>query len=377
MSVLVITCEQFNVNDNTYKVLDSYYSNGDKVRRNDILFSLDSSKAVLDIESEGDGYFYSNVQVEQTVMVGQPLCIVAKELITDQSQIDEYFIFKEPVQEINNEVSFSKIITKNAKKLLIDNNLKETDFNEEVITEDIVTKYLASKNAPTLVLEEANHNKIKRIAFIGAGQGLIQALDIVFKMGEFIPIVIYDDTPEKQDMEIFNIRVAGPVDFGAIINDYKNGKFDVIINTISVSIDFRKNVYDKLNSSGVPFANLVHPTAYIGFNNKIGSGNMILTHVSMGPCTEIGNNNFISAHCNIEHHNKMGDHCTFGPGVMTSGNVTIGSKVKFGTGVFIEPKLSINDNSIIASGCIINRDIAENMVAYNHGVKLSFKTLND
>ncbi|MGZ8550772.1 MAG: hypothetical protein ACXWV2_08930, partial [Chitinophagaceae bacterium] len=132
-----------------------------------------------------------------------------------------------------------------------------------------------------------------------------------------------------------------------------------------------------LQDAGVPFTNLVHPTAYIGFNNLMGTGNIILTHVSFGPCTQIGNNNFISARCNIEHHNTMGNHCTFGPGVMTSGNVSIGDEVKFGTGVFIEPRLSIKNKSIIASGCIINRDIPENVVAYNHGVKLSFKTLND
>ena len=40
MDVLVITCQQFNANDNTYKILDVYYSNGDKVKRNDVLFSF-------------------------------------------------------------------------------------------------------------------------------------------------------------------------------------------------------------------------------------------------------------------------------------------------------------------------------------------------
>jgi acetyltransferase-like isoleucine patch superfamily enzyme len=377
MNVLVVPCQQFNVNDNSYKVLDIYFSNGDKVRRNDLLFDLDSSKAVLDIESEGDGYFYTRAQKGLEVSVGETLYIISHDLINDPAVLDGYFILDTGSKGKQNEAVFTKVVTKNAQRLLIEHGLSETDFSEEVITEEVVNKFLKANTKPSLVLENANLKKIKRIAFIGAGQGLIQALDIVFESSEFIPCLIYDDTAEKQGMEIFNIPVAGPVDVPCIIDDFNNNKFDVIINTVSVSIPFRKKIYEALTAQGIPFANLVHPTAYIGFNNLMGTGNIILTHVSFGPCTQIGNDNFISARCNIEHHNQMGDHCTFGPGVMTSGNVIIGSEVKFGTGVFIEPRLKILDNSIIASGCIINRDIPQNVVAYTHGVKLSFKNLND
>lgn len=377
MNVLVVPCQQFNVNDNSYKVLDLYFSSGEKVRRNDLLLDLDSSKAVLDIESEGDGYFYTRAQKGQEVSVGETLYIISNDPINDATVLDGYFT--PAVGDKNNQPEgvFTKVVTKNAQKLMIENGLRETDFVEEVITEDVVNKFLKANVKPSLVLEHANLNKIKRIAFIGAGQGLIQALDIVLQSGEYIPSHIYDDTPEKQGLVIFNIPVTGPADVASIVDDFNNNKFDVIINTVSVSIPFRKKMYEALTEQGVAFANLVHPTAYIGFNNLMGTGNVILTHVSFGPCTQIGNDNFISARCNIEHHNQLGDHCTFGPGVMTSGNVTIGNEVKFGTGVFIEPRLKIQDNSIIASGSIINRDIPQHVVAYTHGIKLQFKNLND
>ena len=151
--------------------------------------------------------------------------------------------------------------------------------------------------------------------------------------------------------------------------------FDFIVNTFSTSITFRKKIFIELNNAGIPFANLIHPASYIGFNNIIGQGNVVFAHVSIGPCTQIGNDNFISARCNIEHHNVLGNHCTFGPGVMTSGSVTIGNEVKFGTGVFIEPKLEIGSNSVIASGSIVIRNIDEEVVAYPHGSKLTFKKL--
>jgi acetyltransferase-like isoleucine patch superfamily enzyme len=376
MNVLTVTCQQFNVNDSSYKVLEISFSSGAAVRRNDLLIALDSSKAVLDIESEGEGFFYTNIKVGNEVTVGQPLYIISKERIDDINTINSYFSFNDMELE-DTETKSSKIITKTARRLLIDNGIRESEFKADVITEEIVNQYLSNmKKVVPMILENANNKAIKKIAFLGAGQGLIQVLDIIYSTGQFIPYAIYDDAPEKQGIKIANILVKGPVNFDAIINDFKNGEFDVIVNVVSTSIGFRKKSFEILSNAGVPFANLIHPTAYVGFNNVIGTGNIILTHVSIGPCTEIGNNNFISSKCNIEHHNVLGNHCTFGPGVMTSGIVRIGDQTKFGTGIFIEPKISIGKRSIIASGCIINKDVPDDVVAYNHGLKLLTKLLN-
>lgn len=377
MDVVSVSCQQFNVNDSTYAVLEKFCKNGDKVKRNDIVLMLDSSKAALDIESEGEGFFYTNVNVGEHVKVGQVLYIVTKEELTDQAAIDSFFAAKQET-ETSGEGDTAKIITKSAKKLMALHQLKESDFSEEVITEEVIHKYLdTAKQSVSLILEPANVKGIKRIALIGAGKGLVQVLDIIFNLPDYIPVHVYDDTPEKQGISIFNIPVKGKVNLDAIADDYKNGQFDLVVNTVSVSIEFRKKVFSTLSAAGVPFANLVHPAAYVGFNNSMGQGNVIFAHVSMGPCTQIGNDNFISARCNIEHHNVLGSHCTFGPGVMTSGSVTIGDEVKFGTGVFIEPKLIIGSKSIIASGSIVTRNIDAAVLAYPHGAKLAFKNLTN
>jgi acetyltransferase-like isoleucine patch superfamily enzyme len=80
----------------------------------------------------------------------------------------------------------------------------------------------------------------------------------------------------------------------------------------------------------------------------------------MGACAKIGNNNFISAYCSIEHHNELHNHSSFGPGVLTSSKVIIKDRVRFGTGIFIEPHITIGEDSIIASGAIITKDIPSN-----------------
>jgi acetyltransferase-like isoleucine patch superfamily enzyme len=370
----IIKCDQFNVSDQEYLLVELLVENSSNVNKGDILFALESSKSVIEIESEYSGYFYISRNVGENISVGEILYIISENSL-DNKSLDLIFKENKSKGSLNSNSQSLKTITLKASKLIEKHNLDVNVFEEEVITEKLVLNYVSKNLGSVTNLDNniSNFNKIKKIAFIGAGQGLIQALDIVYSLGNLIPISIYDDTDDKQGSIIYNIPIVGKVNVNQIMDDYKSQKFDLIINTVSTSIDFRASIFEQLSELGVKFANLIHPTSNVGFNTTLGVGNIILAQTSVGACTVIGNNNFISAHCNIEHHNKLGNNCTFGPGVMTSGNVNLGNNIKFGTGVFIEPKISIESGSVISSGSIITRNISEYSVVFDSGIKIQTK----
>lgn len=369
-----ITCDQFNVSDQEYLLVEVLVENSSNVNKGDVLFALESSKSVIEIESGYSGYFYTSRNVGENICVGEILCIISENSL-DSKNLDLIFNENKPEEILNIDSQCLKTITLKASKLIEKYNLDVNIFEEEVITEKLVLNYVSknSANFTNLNNDISNFNKIKKIAFVGAGQGLIQALDIVYSLGNLIPTAIYDDTDDKQGAIIYNIPIVGKVNVSQIMDDYKSKKFDMIIITVSTSIDFRSSIFEQLSELGVEFANLIHPTSNVGFNTTLGVGNIILAQTSVGACSVIGNNNFISAHCNIEHHNTLGNNCTFGPGVMTSGNVHIRNNIKFGTGVFVEPKVTIERGSIISSGSIITRNISENSAVYDSGIKLQMK----
>jgi acetyltransferase-like isoleucine patch superfamily enzyme len=369
-----IKCDQFNVSDHEYLLVELLVENSSAVNKGDILFALESSKSVIEIESEYSGYFYINKNIGENISVGEVLYIISENPL-DNKILDLIFDEDKPKEILNSNIQSLKTITLKASKLIEKHNLDVNIFEEEVITEKLVLNYVNKNLGIVSNLDNgiSNYNKIKKIAFIGAGQGLIQALDIVYSLGNLIPAAIYDDTDDKQGSIIFNIPIVGKVNLSQIVNDYKFKKFDLIIITVSTSIDFRSRVFEQLSEHGVEFANLIHPSSNVGFNTTLGVGNIILAQASVGACTVIGNNNFISAHCNIEHHNTLGNNCTFGPGVMTSGNVHIKNSIKFGTGIFVEPKVIIESYSIISSGSIITRNISENSIVYDSGTKVQTK----
>ena len=369
-----IKCDQFNVSDQEYLLAELLVENSSNVNKGEILFALESSKSVIEIESEFSGYFYISINVGENIRVGEILYIISENPL-DNKSLDLIFKENKPKESLKINSHSLKTITIKASKLIEKYNLDVNIFEEEVITEKIVLNYVSKNSGSFTNLDNniSNFNKIKKIAFIGAGQGLIQALDIVYSLGNLIPTAIYDDTDDKQGSIIYNIPIVGKVNPSQIMDDYKSKKFDMIIITVSTSIDFRSSIFEQLSELGVEFANLIHPTSNVGFNTTLGVGNIILSQTSVGACSVIGNNNFISAHCNIEHHNTLGNNCTFGPGVMTSGNVHIRNNIKFGTGVFVEPKVTIETCSIISSGSIITRNISENSVVYDSGIKLQTK----
>lgn len=369
-----IKCDQFNVSDQEYLLVEILIKNSTLVKKGDIVIALESSKSVIELESEALGYFYINKNLGDKISVGEVLYIISEDLINDE-RLESIFLECNPELQVNNFTESSKTITLKALKLIEKHNIDANIFDEDVITEKMVSNHVnnSSLSIKNLDNNSPNFNVIKKIAFIGAGQGLIQALDIVYSLGNLIPTVVYDDTDDKQGSKINNIPIIGKVDVNKISNDFRSNRFDMIIITVSTSIEFRTSIFEKLSKVGVEFANLIHPSCNVGFNTTLGTGNVILAQTSIGACSVIGNNNFISAHCNIEHHNILGNNCTFGPGVMTSGNVYINDNIKFGTGVFIEPKVTINSNAIISSGLIITRNIPENSIVYDSGVKVQTK----
>ena len=64
-----IKVDQFNPSDNEYTVTEIFFENGDNVKTGDIVLSLESSKADIDVESEFTGFFYTDHSVGDVVEI--------------------------------------------------------------------------------------------------------------------------------------------------------------------------------------------------------------------------------------------------------------------------------------------------------------------
>ena len=164
-----VLVEKQNNNDESY-ILNDLIKNKSEVKSGDLLFSLETSKAVVDVNSDYDGFILLNPNIKEgsSVVVGEVIAV-----ISDNKNISFDFKIINTDDKDQNPGNF----TKTAYKYAIENNLNISDYStEEIVTLDM----LQSKNE---IFEE----KIvkPKIAIVGAsGQGL-EVLSIIKRQSNF------------------------------------------------------------------------------------------------------------------------------------------------------------------------------------------------
>lgn len=371
-----ILLEKLNVSDDMYLLNELLADNGEFVKKDDTIFSVESSKVTIDIQSPADGYIFFVEGLEEGMEL--PIGFLIAKIV--DKPINPFFETLEKKEEVSvnkvEEKVFDNreiIITDSARILMQKEGISEDAFiNHTFVSKRDVASVCSQRD----LFNYGYQRSSKRIAIIGAGAGAVQVIDLIRSLKNFIPVIIFDDTAEKKGKNLDGIYVEGAVDFLHIKELHNQGKFDFIVNSVSTSIPFRKNCYERLTALGVPYCNLIHDSCVIGSNLQIGTGNIIFPFTHIGADTIIGNDNFITAKASIEHHNRLGNYCTFGPGVMTSGHVQIGDETRFGAGIFVEPFVEIGENCLIASGAILTQKISSNsIVRHNPGIEIVKKRI--
>lgn len=373
VNILPVKMTKISANDDNGTIVEWLHTTSEEVNKGEILCIVETTKSIFEIESPSSGYFFPLRSVGEAVEVGVTIGAITDTPMTQEEVVQ--LLEKEEQKQENTasvpETSESTLTLKAqllAKRLGI--NPTELAQDGKKITEEDVRKYAESRNTrrqsnqPEMdtVRDRYPEGKIQRVLIIGGGDGAVQLLDVLAKTPGQQAMAILDDNPELGGKKVNGVPVTGGIDIDRIVDLYEQGEFDAAVISISTIIKLRTEIFEKLKSRGIPFANIIHPSVIKGINVKMGEGNVIMAFTHLGACASLGNNNFISAYCSIEHHNEMGNHCSFGPGVVTSSRVIFGDQVRCGTGIFIEPKIKIGAKSVIGSGCIIWQDVPEGVV---------------
>jgi sugar O-acyltransferase (sialic acid O-acetyltransferase NeuD family) len=124
------------------------------------------------------------------------------------------------------------------------------------------------------------------------------------------------------------------------ISEYNPNDNDVFISSIGGGV--RKKCIDKMVTKGAHFINIIHETARIRTNAKLGIGNVICPYVSIGADSVIGDYNMIQPYTTIGHdvqvgnYNRIDTHVTCVGGVRIENEVDIYTSAVLNHGVIIE-----------------------------------------
>ncbi len=160
------------------------------------------------------------------------------------------------------------------------------------------------------------------------------------------------------DFVVDDIYYSESTIFGAAV--YPFSKYDFSRKEILIAIaqtEIRKRFADSLE--GQTFATLIHPSASVGLNVKMGEGAIITQNVVLTCDIEIGKHVQLNLNTTVGHDCRIGDFFTTAPCANISGNCTIGNNVYLATQAAVREKISITDTVIVGMGGIVVKDIEQ------------------
>lgn len=139
------------------------------------------------------------------------------------------------------------------------------------------------------------------------------------------------------------------------IKDYSPCREDVF--TFSIGGTSRRSCIESLIAKGAQFINLIHSTARIGSNVKLGIGNIIAAYTSLGADCSIGSYNMIQSYTVIGHDAIIGDFNRIDTHVTCVGGIEIKNETTIHTSAVISHKVIIEDNAKVGACSFVIRKV--------------------
>lgn len=139
------------------------------------------------------------------------------------------------------------------------------------------------------------------------------------------------------------------------LENFINDKYDFIVGIGDAKT--RRKVQEKLISKGANVVTLIHPSAVIAYDAKIGTGTVVMAGAVVNPGTTVGDGVIINTCASVDHDNMIGDYAHISVGAHTAGTVAIGDNTWLGIGAVVSNNLSICSNCVIGAGAVVVKNI--------------------
>lgn len=160
-----------------------------------------------------------------------------------------------------------------------------------------------------------------------------------------------DDNLEALKGLDYDVPVAAPINGFAV---KPSQLFVCGIGELSAKMKLCKSLLQQ----GARFLTVVHPTAVVGKNVRIGQGVVLCPGVILTCDIEIGDMVIINCCSSVGHDASIGDWCTVNAHCDLTGHTKLGRGVFMGSGARIIPGKSIGDHGVVGAGSVVIRSVA-------------------
>jgi len=112
-----------------------------------------------------------------------------------------------------------------------------------------------------------------------------------------------------------------------------------------------------MRKKGASFATIVHPTALVGRDVRIGAGSIIGPFAQLSCDIELGEHVAFGTHSNTAHDTKIGNFCQISGSCEINGNATLGEGVFLGSHATILARARVGSWAFVGAGSVVLRNV--------------------
>jgi len=195
---------------------------------------------------------------------------------------------------------------------------------------------------------------MNKIAIIGSGD-LGQLIAYHAENDSGLEVVGYfNDFAEQGTVEGGKQILGGVEDVFPL---FEEGLFDGLMVGIGYKhFAFRKKVFEQFKGR-IPFANIIHSSAYIDPSCKLGEGLFVLPACVLDYQVTLGDNVLLNTACTIAHDSTIGAHSFLSPRVAMAGFIEVGTCCNIGINTTIIDNIKIADSVQTGGGTVVVKDL--------------------
>lgn len=195
----------------------------------------------------------------------------------------------------------------------------------------------------------------------GHGDGLVaaQVLRDMQRTGQDIELAGFLNDRVPKGGEISGIPVLG-----AII-EWDSFPMNMMFHIALHKVGHMRARMALIESLGLPasrLASLVHPSAQIADDAKIGPGALIASYVTCQPGVSVGLGATVRAGANLGHDAHIADFAYVGPNATLCGRATTGKGSHVAPGAIVVDGISLADFALLGAGGVAFRPLGEDEV---------------
>lgn len=108
------------------------------------------------------------------------------------------------------------------------------------------------------------------------------------------------------------------------------------------------------------WAHLIHPTAWISPDVKVGPGTIVMAGAMVQPGTQLGIHVIVNTSSSVDHDCRLNDFVHVAPGCHLAGNVTLADGVFAGVNSAFIPGIHVGAWSVVGAGSVVTQSLPAN-----------------